>query len=237
MEAKGKKVWTEVELSRLAEEFEEKTPQEILTWAINEFHPDIAFACSFGAEDVALVDMIVKINPNTKIFYLDTDLLFKETYETIERIKERYKISPIKYTPSLTLEEQARQYGDRLWEKDPNLCCKLRKIEPLKEALKDLNAWITGIRREQSPTRAKAKTVEWDRNFGLVKINPLVRWKTKDVWDYIMENKVPYNVLHDRNYPSIGCEPCTRPVKPGEDLRAGRWAGFQKKECGLHGEG
>ncbi len=233
----GKKVWTEEELKRLGEEFEEKSPQEILTWAINEFHPHIAFACSFGAEDVALVDMIVKINPETKIFYLDTDLLFKETYETIERIVERYRISPIRYAPSLTLEEQAREYGERLWEKDPNLCCKIRKIEPLKEALKDLDAWITGIRREQSPTRANAKTVEWDKNFGLVKINPIVRWKTKEVWDYIMDNKVPYNVLHDRNYPSIGCEPCTRPVKPGEDLRAGRWAGFQKKECGLHGEG
>ncbi len=231
------KVWTEEELNRLAQEFEEKTPQEILEWAIKEFHPNIAFACSFGAEDVALVDMIVKINPETRIFYLDTNLLFKETYETIERVKERYRISPVKYSPALTLEEQAERYGDKLWEKDPNLCCKLRKVEPLKEALKDLAAWITGIRREQSPTRANAKTVEWDKNFGLVKVNPIVRWTTKDVWDYIMEHKVPYNPLHDRNYPSIGCEPCTRPVKPGEDPRAGRWAGFQKKECGLHGEG
>ncbi len=231
------KVWTEEELNRLAQEFEEKTPQEILEWAIKEFHPNIAFACSFGAEDVALVDMIVKINPETRIFYLDTNLLFKETYETIERVKERYRISPVRYSPALTLEEQAERYGDKLWEKDPNLCCKLRKVEPLKEALKDLAAWITGIRREQSPTRANAKTVEWDKNFGLVKVNPIVRWTTKDVWDYIMEHKVPYNPLHDRNYPSIGCEPCTRPVKPGEDPRAGRWAGFQKKECGLHGEG
>ena len=237
MEAKEKRLWTEEELKRLAEEFEEKAPQEVLTWAINEFHPSIAFACSFGAEDVALVDMIMKINPETKIFYLDTDLLFKETYETIERVIEKYKISPVRYASSLTLEEQARQYGERLWEKDPNLCCRLRKIEPLKEALKGLDAWITGIRREQSPTRANAKMVEWDKNFGLVKVNPLVRWRTKDVWDYIMENRVPYNPLHDRNYPSIGCEPCTRPVKPGEDLRAGRWAGFEKKECGLHGEG
>lgn len=237
MEAREKKKWTEEELSRLAQEFEDKEPEEILGWAIKEFYPDIALACSFGAEDVCLVDMIVRINPHTKIFYLDTNLLFKETYDVRDRLIEKYHISPIRYVSNLTLEDQSKRYGERLWERDPDLCCKLRKVEPLKEALKGLNAWITGIRREQAPTRANARVIEWDKIFGLVKINPLARWRTKEVWDYIMANKVPYNVLHDRNYPSIGCEPCTRPVKPGEDLRAGRWAGFQKTECGLHGEG
>ncbi len=231
-----KTAYTKEEIERIGEEFEGKSPQEILKWAIDEFYPEIALACSFGAEDVALVDMVVKINPDTRIFYLDTNLLFKETYEVRDRLIEKYRISPVRYVSTLTLDEQAKRYGDKLWLKDPNLCCKLRKIEPLTEALKDLNAWITGIRREQAPTRANAKVVEWDNRFGLVKINPLAAWTIKEVWDYIMENKVPYNTLHDRNYPSIGCEPCTKPVKPGEDPRAGRWAGFKKIECGLHGD-
>ncbi|MBI5286258.1 MAG: phosphoadenylyl-sulfate reductase, partial [Deltaproteobacteria bacterium] len=135
-----------------------------------------------------------------------------------------------------TLEGQARVHGDKLWATNPDLCCKIRKIEPLVEALKGLRCWITGIRREQAPTRANTQVVEWDNKFNLVKVSPLVRWTNKDVWDYIHRNDVPYNILHDKNYPSIGCEPCTKPVKPGEDPRAGRWAGQEKTECGLHKE-
>lgn len=210
-----------------------KTPQEILQFALEKFER-IAFACSFGAEDVALVDMIVKIKPDTAIFYLDTDVLFPETYEVIEKIKERYSPNLIRYRPLLSLEEQEQQYGPRLWARDPNACCNLRKVEPLQRALASLDAWITGIRREQAPTRAHAGVIEVDAKFGLVKVNPLALWKNEDVWNYIRAHQVPYNVLHDQGYPSIGCSHCTRAVKPGEDPRAGRWSGFAKTECGLH---
>lgn len=222
------------ELQRIGENFEGSAPQDVLRWALQEFHPSIALACSFGAEDVALVDMLVKIRSDINVFYLDTDLLFKETYEVRDRLVQRYGVTPKRYGPSLSLEEQAGQYGPELWARDPNLCCRFRKVEPLTMALKDLKAWITGIRRDQAPTRANAGIVEWDEKFGLVKVNPLARWSPQEVWAYIKENEVPYNVLHDRGYPSIGCEPCTRPIKAGDDPRSGRWMGFDKTECGLH---
>jgi len=216
-----------------AEEFEDASPETVIRWAVETF-PKITFACSFGAEDVVLVDMLQKISPQTDIFYLDTDFHFKETYETRDRLADRYGVSFIQVKPELTPEEQAAQYGDELWKRDPNLCCNLRKVEPLSKFLAHYEAWITGIRREQAPTRANAKKVEYDTKFGLVKFNPLAAWKSEDVWRYIRENNVIYNPLHDRSYPSIGCEHCTRPVKPGEDPRAGRWSGTGKIECGLH---
>ncbi len=222
------------ELQRIGENFEGSAPQDVLRWALQEFHPSIALACSFGAEDVVLVDMLVRLRSDVNVFYLDTDLLFKETYEVRDRLVQRYGVNPRRYGPSLSLGEQARQYGPELWSRDPNLCCRIRKVEPLTMALKDLKAWITGIRRDQAPTRANAGIVEWDEKFGLVKINPLARWNAQEVWNYIKENDVPYNVLHDRGYPSIGCEPCTRPIKAGDDPRSGRWKGFDKTECGLH---
>ena len=216
-----------------AEEFEHASPETVLEWAVNAF-PNIAFACSFGAEDVVLVDMLQKIRPDTDIFYLDTDFHFRETYETRDRIAERYGIRFIQVKPELTPEEQAERHGDELWKRDPNACCNLRKVEPLSRFLAHYDAWITGIRREQAPTRAHAKKVEYDNKFGLVKFNPLADWTWNDVWRYIRQNDVIYNPLHDQNYPSIGCSHCTRPVKPGEDLRAGRWSGTGKIECGLH---
>ncbi|MCG0238778.1 MAG: phosphoadenylyl-sulfate reductase [Firmicutes bacterium] len=212
-----------------------KSPHEVLRWALGAFPPDrIAIACSFGAEDVVIVHMAAQILPGVRVFYLDTDLLFPETYATRDRVAARYPIRLEQVRPALSLEEQARRYGDDLWARDPDLCCSLRKVEPLRGVLAGLWAWITGIRREQSPTRAHAREVEWDKKFGLVKVNPLVRWTWEEVWGYIRGNEIPYNPLHDRNYPSIGCIHCTRPVKPGEHFRAGRWAGFQKTECGLH---
>lgn len=228
------KVWGENELKEVSNRLEGKGPEDAIRWAVENFYPDMALACSFGAEDVSLVDMLTRINPRVKIFYLDTGLLFKETYEVRDRLIKRYGIAPIQYRSSMTLEEQAKVHGDRLWVKNPDLCCKIRKVEPLIEALKGLRCWITGIRREQAPTRANAQVVEWDMKFNLTKVNPLVKWTNKDVWDYIHRHNVPYNILHDKDYPSIGCEPCTKPVKPGEDPRSGRWAGFQKTECGLH---
>lgn len=216
-----------------AEEFESLSPQEILAWAVETF-PNITFACSFGAEDVVLVDMLQQISPSTDIFYLDTDFHFKETYETRDAVAAKYGLEFVRISPLLTPEEQTQKYGEELWKADPNACCNLRKVEPLTRVLGRYDAWITGIRRDQAPTRANAKKIEYDTKFGLVKFNPIANWTSDDVWNYIREHQLIYNPLHDRNYPSIGCEHCTRPVMPGEDPRAGRWSGTEKTECGLH---
>src|SRR5262245_10950504 len=230
------------ELRIWGESFETKLPQEVLAAAIERYAPEIVLACSFGAEDVVLLDMIHRINPTVPLFYLDTEFLFPETYAVRDRIIERYGLKPeqvIQMKSLLTPDAQAQQYGERLWareprEEGPDRCCHLRKVEPLMRVLKDYTAWISGIRRDQSPTRANAGLIEWDDRFQLVKVNPLAKWTWEDVWTYIRLYEVPYNELHDRNYPSIGCTHCTAPVMPGEDLRAGRWRNFGKVECGLH---
>jgi len=227
--------WTPEALGEVARTLEGQGPEAVLQWAFGQFGAEeISLACSFGAEDVALVDMMARLRPGALAFYLDTNVLFPETYAVIERIKQRYGVTLKRYLPLLTLQEQAARYADELWSADPDACCGIRKIEPLKRALGDLRAWVTGIRREQSPTRTHAQVVEWDSKFGLVKVNPLAAWTEKDVWAYILSNDVPYNPLHDQGYPSIGCVHCTRAVKAGEDPRSGRWSGFAKTECGLH---
>ncbi|HSN05654.1 MAG TPA: phosphoadenylyl-sulfate reductase [Nitrospira sp.] len=225
------------ELKRVCDAFESKQPQDLLTEAIRRFAPKIVVACSFGAEDVVLVDMVHRINPEIPLFYLDTDFLFPETYETRDRIVRQYALKPaqvIQVKSLLTPEQQAAQYGQSLWSTEPDRCCQLRKVEPLTRVLKGFDAWITGIRRDQAPTRANAGLIEWDSKFQLVKVNPLARWTWADVWTYIKVYEVPYNPLHDHNYPSIGCTHCTAPVAPGDDPRAGRWKNFTKTECGLH---
>ncbi|WP_455389802.1 phosphoadenylyl-sulfate reductase [Petrachloros mirabilis] len=229
--------WSVEEIQVWGESFEEKQPQELLAAAIERYAPKIVLACSFGAEDVVLVDMVHRINPSVPLFYLDTDFLFPETYATRDRIIRQYGLQPtqvLQMKSLLTPDRQAEQYGEALWASDPDRCCELRKIEPLTRVLKGFDAWITGIRRDQSPTRAHAKLIEWDGKFQLVKVNPLVKWTWADVWTYIKVYEVPYNELHDRNYPSIGCTHCTKPVMPGEDPRSGRWQGKAKTECGLH---
>ncbi len=221
-------------LHALSTSFETATPHDLLVYAIDAYFPQIVLASSFGAEDVALIDMVHRINPKTPIMYLDTDFLFKETYETRDALIRKYGIAPIQVKSLLTPTRQAEQFGDKLWERHPDECCNQRKVEPLTRTLKAYKAWITGIRRDQSPTRANAKLLEWDEKFGLMKFNPLARWTNDEVWAYIKLHDVPYNPLHDQHYPSIGCTYCTRPVQPGEDSRAGRWAGQAKTECGLH---
>lgn len=221
-------------IAKQAVELESASAEEVIAYAVKTF-PNITFACSFGAEDVVIVDMIQKVKPGTDIFYLDTDFHFTETYETIAKIKQAYEdINLIKYSPVITPEEQAEQHGEELWKVDANACCNIRKVEPLTRALSHYEAWITGIRRDQAPTRANAKKIEYDTKFGLVKFNPIADWTNEQVWAYIRENNVVYNPLHDQNYPSIGCKYCTRQVMPGEDPRAGRWSGQEKTECGLH---
>lgn len=228
---------TDEELKTLSDSFESTQPQDVLAHALGQYFPNIVLACSFGAEDVVLVDMIQKINPRTKLFYLDTDFLFKETHEVKDRLIAKYGLRPeqvVQVKSLLTPEQQAAQHGDALWSRNPDLCCQLRKVEPLARVLSGYAAWITGIRRDQAPTRAKAGLVEWDQKFNLVKFNPLAKWKSEDVWAYIKVHEVPYNELHDRHYPSIGCTHCTAPVMPGEDPRSGRWKNSAKTECGLH---
>ncbi len=220
-------------IAETAEKFEEGSVLELLKLAVEKF-PNITFACSFGAEDVVLVDMLHKISPETDIFYLDTDVHFKETYETRDKMEAHYGKKFVRVIPKLTLEEQAEKHQPELWKSEPSTCCNIRKVEPLTEILSKYDAWITGIRRDQAPTRANSKKAEYDVKFGLVKFNPICNWSTEQVWEYIRENNLIYNALHDNYYPSIGCEPCTRQVLPGEDPRAGRWSGHEKTECGLH---
>jgi len=225
------------ELKRVSDAHESQPPQDLLAEAIRRFAPKIVVACSFGAEDVVLVDMVHRINPEIPLFYLDTDFLFPETYETRDRIVRQYALKPaqvIQVKSLLTPEQQAAQYSQALWSTEPDRCCQLRKVEPLTRVLKGFDAWITGIRRDQAPTRANAGLIEWDSKFQLVKVNPLARWTWADVWTYVKVYEVPYNPLHDHNYPSIGCTHCTAPVAPGDDPRAGRWKNFTKTECGLH---
>ena len=219
----------------LNEKFAEGNPAEILHW-VNQAFPtrEIAMATGFGAEGVVLVDMISSVNKDIPIFYLDTDVLFPETYRLRDKLEERYGIRFVRYATTVSLEVQAVRHGVNLWKSNPDLCCNIRKVRPLREALKNYSGWITAIRRDQSPSRANAGVVEWDGKFGLLKINPLAAWTKQEVWKYIMDHNVPYNRLYDAGYASIGCIHCTTPVAAGEDERAGRWRGFQKKECGLH---
>ncbi len=225
------------EIQSWGESFESQQPQAVLAAAIDRYAPKIVLACSFGAEDVVLVDMVHRINPSVPLFYLDTDFLFAETHATKARIVEKYGLKAeqvLQIKSLLTPEQQAQQYGEALWAHDPDRCCQLRKVEPLARVLHGYDAWITGIRRDQAPTRAKAKLIEWDDKFKLVKVNPLAKWTWADVWTYIKVYEVPYNELHDRHYPSIGCTHCTKPVMPDQDPRSGRWQGREKTECGLH---
>ncbi len=225
---------TETELKLLADQFEDAAPEATLRWAMAEFGPEVALATGFGAEGCVLIDILAGIDRRARIFYLDTDLLFPETYALIKRLEARYHVSFERRASHLSLEGQEGAYGARLWEREPDKCCRLRKVEPLIETLAVLRAWITGIRRDQSPARAGAGVIERDGKFGLIKINPLVRWTAIDVWKYLVKHDVPSNPLHDQGFPSIGCVPCTTPVHPGEDPRAGRWRGAGKTECGLH---
>lgn len=225
------------ELNAWSCSLEAKQPQDVLAAALTRYTQKIVLACSFGAEDVVLVDMVHRINSSVPLFYLDTDFLFPETYATRDRVIERYGLKPdqiIQVKSLLTPQQQLEQYGDALWASNPDQCCQLRKVQPLTRVLQGYEAWITGIRRDQAPSRANASLIEWDGKFRLIKVNPLARWTWADVWTYIKVYDVPYNPLHDRNYPSIGCTYCTAPVAPGDDPRAGRWKNFAKTECGLH---
>ena len=219
------------QISALAESWK---PHEVLRWAFATFQKDVAMGSGFGAEGMVLIDLASHVRRDFRVFTLDTEFLFPETYDLIDRVEKRYGIKVERVYSSLTPEEQARKHGPTLWTRDPDLCCSLRKIEPLKRKLAELRGWITAIRRDQTSARAAARKIEWDDRFQRVKINPIADWTAEMVWNYIHKHDVLYNPLHDRNYPSIGCTHCTRAIQPGEDIRAGRWCGFNKTECGLH---
>jgi phosphoadenosine phosphosulfate reductase len=208
-------------------DFEAMTAEELLRWAAEEFGDGLCLTCSWQRQSSALVHMVSELELDVDVIELDTLVLFDETYATRDRLVERYGLKLKSFRPIDPI--------DRLWETDPDRCCGIRKVEPLERALGGYDAWITGIRREQSPTRTDAQKVEWSERYGVWKIQPLVDWDAKRVQAYLTVNEVPYNPLHDQGYPSIGCIHCTRPVAAGEDERAGRWAGSGKLECGIHG--
>lgn len=226
--------WTPEALNAIRDGFEGATPEAILRWGIETFAPDLALATGFGPEGVVLMHLVSQIAPETTIFYLDTDLLFEETYALRDELEARLGIRFTRVHSGLALEAQAAAYGPELWARDPNRCCQLRKVAPLRRFLATQRAWITAIRRDQTAQRANAGLVEWDGANRLVKLNPLAAWTSKQVWTHIVQHQLPYNRLHDEGYPSIGCWPCTRAVAPGADPRSGRWAGFAKTECGIH---
>jgi phosphoadenosine phosphosulfate reductase len=222
------------ELVAVAKELEGQPAETILRWAVERYHPRITMATAFGAEGCAIIHMLAGIRQDVHIFNLETGYQFAETLETRERLMERYGIEIHLVRAEQSVEQMEREHGGPIYGRDPNLCCHLRKVVPLQRALEGFDAWISAIRRDQTPDRAHAGVLQWDAKFGLVKVNPLVAWSKKDVWTFIMEHGIPYNPLHDQGYPSIGCWPCTQSVEAGEDDRAGRWAGSAKTECGLH---
>jgi phosphoadenosine phosphosulfate reductase len=226
--------WTSTDIAREAERLEGRTPAEILAWAAAQFGTGLVFATGFGAEGCILVDIIGRHRLPIRMIALDTGVLFSETYALWRQLEAKYGVIIHAVHPELTLDQQAARHGAKLWESEPDQCCAIRKVAPLQKALRGKDAWITSIRRDQTRDRSTSHVVEHDAKFGLVKVNPLVSWTAADVKAYVSEHGVPTNPLHEQGYPSIGCQPCTSPVAPGEDPRSGRWRGRVKTECGLH---
>jgi phosphoadenosine phosphosulfate reductase len=219
----------------ISRDLECASAEEILKWSLDTYRGRVALACSFGGPTgIVAIDMVVRIDPTTPVYYLDTDLLFEATHRLVGQIRARYGIEPIPVEASLSLDEQRERYGDALWAVDPDLCCRLRKVEPQRAFLRNYDAWISGVRRDQTAARQAISVVDWDEQFALTKISPFARWNETMVWRYIREHDLPYNELHDQSYPSVGCIPCTRAIRAGESLRDGRWPGTAKLECGLH---
>jgi phosphoadenosine phosphosulfate reductase len=226
--------WSAVELASLNAAFRDRTAEELLDWATEVFGRQIALTCSFsGPSGMVLLDMVARLGRATPVIFLDTDLLFPETYALVEAAERRYGIAIERRKPAISLAEQARSEGPRLYEREPDRCCGIRKVAPLAESLRPYEAWISGIRRDQSASRSATQLVQWSARYSLLKINPLASWSEREVWAYIHVHEVPYNPLLDQGYRSVGCAPCTRPAE-SIDSRAGRWSGFAKTECGIH---
>jgi phosphoadenosine phosphosulfate reductase len=220
-------------------EFDSDNPTKgalnVLNWAYEKYADELVYACSFGIEGSVLVDLASQVKPDAQIVFLDTQLHFQETYDVIEAVKKRYPSLRIKLKrAALSLEDQALEHGEELWRINSNQCCRLRKVIPLEEELNGVKAWLSGLRREQSPTRKDTQFINRDERFKSIKICPLIHWTWKDIWRYAHKHNLPYNNLHDNGYPSIGCAPCTKAVINADDFRSGRWSGTGKLECGLH---
>lgn len=220
-----------------------KTPQEVLRWSLDNLHPRLAMASSFGAEDVVVIDMLIKLNPKARIFTLDTGRLNQETYDVMDEIRKKYNVNiEVMFPDQNEVEQMVRVNGLNLFYDsvgNRKLCCGIRKVHPLNRILSILDGWITGLRADQTEIRSNANKIEFDEQHnGIIKINPIIEWTWEQTWDYIKKYDIPYNKLHDKGFPSIGCEPCTRAIKSGEPLRAGRWwwESDSQKECGLHAD-
>jgi phosphoadenosine phosphosulfate reductase len=225
---------TSEEVASLAEHFEPLRAEELVEFASEAFGGRLVLTCSWQLGTSILVHMTRQVAPDTRLVEIDTGLLFPETHATRERLVDHYGLEVETLRPLQTVEEQAATHGEALWARDPDRCCGMRKVAPLEQAIRDADGWLTGIRRDQTSSRASAPKLVLDARRGVVKIQPLVDWSERDCWRYIFQNGIPYNELHDRGFPSIGCMPCTRAAGSGEDARAGRWAGTGKSECGLH---
>ncbi len=222
------------QLKAHSDRLEGSTPWQILEWAVKTYYPKLTMATAFGPEGCVILYMLSKIEPRVHVFNLDSGYQFQETLDLRDEIARRYGIEVELKRPDTTVAQYEALHGGPLYKTNPDQCCLDRKVRVLREAAKGWSAWMSGIRRDQSPDRAKAAIVGWDKKFGLVKVSPLANWTKQDVWKLITSENIPYNPLHDQGYTSIGCWPCTRAVMFGEDERAGRWSGFAKKECGLH---
>ena len=212
-----------------------KNPIELLRWITRNLPSEkVIMGTGFGPPGIVLLDMLFKVTHKISVFYIDTGFLFDQTYELRDKLEKKYGFEFLRYSTELTPEMQVEHYGEKLWEKDPDSCCNLRKVLPLNNALANYDIWITGIRKKQTKIRNEADLIEFESRFEVIKINPLIDWTHDEVWDYIKTYNLPYNMLHDLDYPSIGCKQCTGPVCPGEDDRSGRWKGSNKTECGIH---
>jgi phosphoadenosine phosphosulfate reductase len=226
--------WEVEALDEINAIFRDRPAEDLLEWASDEFGAEVVLTCSFGgASGMVLLDMVARLGGDVPVVFLDTDLLLPETNALAEAAARRYGVAIQRRHPALTLEAQARQEGPALYSREPDRCCAIRKVAPLAETLREYSAWISGIRRDQSATRAATALVQWNERHDLLKISPLAYWTERDVWRYIHAHDVPYNALLDQGYTSLGCAPCTRPAT-ADDPRAGRWAGFAKTECGIH---
>lgn len=227
-------------VDKLNDLLDSKPAEVVLDYMFHSFEGKVGFSTSLGLEDQVITHMLTSIDKSAYIFTLDTGRLFPETYDLIDLTSKKYDISIKVFFPEAqSVQEMVNEKGINLFYdsiENRQLCCSVRKLEPLKRAFEGLDAWVCGLRKGQSPTRKDIKTVEWDSKNEIIKVNPLINWSLDDIWNYIREHKVPYNRLHDKGFPSIGCQPCTRAVMPGEDIRAGRWwwENPDTKECGLH---
>ncbi len=223
------------------EAIDDDTPSDrLIPWTLERFgHSNMVITTSFGMEGCALIDMYARHGKPLTIIYLDTMFFFPETYALRDKMAGRYPhLTFVNRGTDLTPEAQAAKYGEELWKTNPDLCCKIRKVDPMNEVMKEADVWITGLRRSQSVNRANLKLIEWDWRYQVLKVNPLAAWEREGIWEYIQKHDVPYNELHERGYPTVGCTHCTKPVpgsSPSDYSRAGRWSDMEKTECGLHG--